>query len=233
MPVGYGDIAFFAIIAVFLAFKFFSILGKKEGEEDIERMKSFGAKPKFPEVKKAVEANATFKEKPAEQKDKGQEQEKDPYEGITFSNEAVKNGIIEVAQKDQSFNIKQFIEGAKAAFEMVLKAYTENDRATLKMLLNDNLYSTFVNRLEGFFKLNQKDNISLVSVKVVEVSKAIILGNVARIALKLQSEQINFTKDEVGNVVEGSTSAIDIVDDEWEFERNIRSSNPNWVITSI
>ncbi|HCR85079.1 MAG TPA: hypothetical protein DIV86_00195 [Alphaproteobacteria bacterium] len=231
MPIGYGDIIFFIIIGLFLAFKFFSILGKKENDEDIERLKSFGAKPSFPEPAKSLDKRV-IPEKNSDHKT-AVEHEKDPYDGVIFSNEAVKSGVIEIAQKDTIFNIQQFLEGAKSAFEMVLKAYSENDRATLKMLLNESLYSTFINRLEGFFKMSQKDNISLVSVKITGVSKAIILGNIARIALKIQSEQINFTKDEMGNVVNGSTSAIDIVDDEWEFERNIRSSNPNWVITNI
>lgn len=229
MPIGYGDILFFAIVAIFLAFKFFSILGRKEGEDTIERLKSFGAS-KFPQPEAGL-GNQKIYEKPTQAKTV--EEEKDPYEGIVFANDAAKDGVIEIAERDTSFNIKNFIAGASSAFEMVCKAYTDNDTATLKILLSDELYNSFNKKLDGFFRQNQKNILSLVSVKVVEVAGANLFGSNAKIVLKLQSEQINFTKDESGNVIEGSTNAIDVVDDEWTFERNIKSSSPNWLITEL
>jgi predicted lipid-binding transport protein (Tim44 family) len=238
MAVGYGDVLFFAIIAAVLAFKFFSVLGKKEDDQDIERLKSFG--PKMPvqkpsqteqkpklqiDVPSYIKVDKVQKEQPAEVKD--------PFDGIKFANEAVKDAVVEISKKDVNFNIAIFLSGAKSAFEYVLKSYSENDRASLKNLLSDNIYSGFVKKIDANFNQGLKNTITLVSINVQEVSKAVFKDNTANISLKFQTEQINFTKNDKGELVEGSVNDIEIVDDEWSFERNIKSTNPNWIITSL
>lgn len=236
MAFGYGDFIFLVLVVVFLGFKFFSILGRRESDDDIERFKQFGARGKN---NSTAQENRDFTSKakfqtPEKQMKIAEEVEViDPLKNINFADEQVKEDFKVIMKRDLSFDPQNFIDGAKAAFEMVLKAYCEKDRETLKYLLDKEIYDEFSERIAKDEQNKITHNINLVSVDIEEVQSAKLNTNVAKIGLKIQSEQINFAKNSDDEIIEGNTNDIDIVDDEWVFERNIKSSNPNWLITSL
>src|SRR3977135_4382401 len=45
-------------------------------------------------------------------------------------------GLDAIAREDPSFDAKHFVAGARAAYEMIVTAYSEGDRRTLKNLLS-------------------------------------------------------------------------------------------------
>jgi predicted lipid-binding transport protein (Tim44 family) len=75
-----------------------------------------------------------------------------PDQDIAFSEELepepvfsteVQEGIREIAKHDSSFHIGHFSEGARLAFEMIIKAYAEADKEKLKELLSDSVLQKF------------------------------------------------------------------------------------------
>ena len=150
-----------------------------------------------------------------------------------FASEEAKSGIKEIIEKDNTFSLDNFVEGAKMAVEMVLKAYSEGDKSTLKELLADELYKNMSDHINDTITKNLVSTKSLIAIEDVEIVRASVAASRVKIGLRFLTEQINVTKDSNGNVVEGDPKAIITVEDDWEFERNIRSSNPNWTITSI
>lgn len=236
MAFGYGDFVFLILVLAFLGFKLFSILGRRESDEDIERFKQFGSRESQaskPQEKPDFRNKASFQVSEKQMKMAEEVEVIDPLKDINFTDESIKEDFKLIMKRDLSFDPQNFIEGAKSAFEMVLKAYCEKDRETLKFLLDKEIYDEFSERIAEDEQKKINHNINLVAVDIEEVQFAKLNTNVAKIGLKIQSEQINFVKNEDDEIIEGNTNDIDIVDDEWVFERNIKSSNPNWLITSL
>ena len=48
--------------------------------------------------------------------------------------------------------------------------------------------------------------------------------------LRFVSKQISVTRDSEDNIVEGDEDKVLTIIDIWTFSRNIRSSNPNWLL---
>lgn len=223
MTASYADIIFFAVVAVYLGLKLFSVLGKKnEQDSKIEIRKASIAMPEF-----QVERES------AQQKAAVVQAEKNKLENFTFLDENAKNGVKEIIEKDPSFALESFVEGAKMALEMLFKAFSTGDKKTLKQLLADDIYPGLEKQLDEHTNQNLVHIKSLVAIENVEIASASVAGSRAKIGLKFLTEQISVTKDSNGNIVSGNPKAIETVEDFVEFERNTRSSNPNWSITSL
>nr|WP_238580419.1 TIM44-like domain-containing protein [Wolbachia endosymbiont of Armadillidium vulgare] len=72
--------------------------------------------------------------------------------------------------------------------------------------------------------------VSIASQKILEIK---LVKNVIFIAVYFLSEQINFVKNNEGDVISGSMFTINKVEDVWQFKKNINSSDPAWVLVSI
>ncbi len=228
MTAGYADIIFFAVVAIYLGLKLFSILGKKnDNDTNLEARANTINIPGMPKAAEAVDAAAAMQARQVPPV------EKNKLENFKFASDTAKSGMKEVIEKDSNFALEDFIEGAKMAVEMVLKAYSDGDKAMLKELLSDELYGNMSAQLDSQLQQGLVATKSLIAIEDVEIASATVAASRVKIGLRFLTEQINVTKDSNDSVVEGDPKAIITVEDEWEFERNIRSSNPNWTIISI
>lgn len=221
------DIIFLIAVSAYLAIKLFSVLGRKnEQDTNLEAKKPASAPmPILKEIKKPnTVANNNNQQQPVF---------KNNLDDFTFTDDVAKNGMKLVMENDKNFNIGMFLEGAKIAFEMVLKAFSENDKGTLKGLLSDEMYANFSQMIDDNIRNNIKITKSLVGIDSTEFSEVALSGTNVVIKLRFLTEQINTVKDANGNVIEGDAKNIEMVEDFWQFEHNIKSSNPNWVITSL
>jgi len=217
-----ADIIFFAIVAVYLGIKLFSILGKKN-EQDTNPEQN-RAKIILPEL---VIERAETPESPIIM------EEKNKLENFVFTDDAAKAGIREIIERDNSFALEPFVEGAKIALEMLMNAFSSGDKKQLKQLLDEDVYKILEQQIDEASKQNIVNIKTLVAIEKVEIEAAYLSGSRARIKLKFLTEQVNATKDSNGNIISGNPKTIETVEDTIEFERNIRSGNPNWSITSL
>jgi len=54
----------------------------------------------------------------------------------------------------------------------------------------------------------------------------------ANVIVKFVSQQINVTRNENGDVVDGDPNAVIDVTDFWTFARNVKSGDPNWTLVA-
>lgn len=146
--------------------------------------------------------------------------------------EEMRTTIDAMTKLDPSFSLSEFLNGARMAFDMVLDAYAKDDRDTLKMLLSKDVFENFRKDLDAMKKDGKRVETTLVSVLSAELLEARLTRNVAHIVMKFESEQIQVVRDTDGKIIEGDASDIQTVDDEWAFERDLRSNNPNWKIVA-
>ncbi len=223
----YSDIIILALIAVFVLLRLRNILGQK----------SDGEPPPFFNLEKREQKNKNERESAVESvvhvAGKNQKTKSDAAPDAymeSLNNQAVAESIAAIKKLDANFNATSFLNGAKMAYEMVFDAFAKGDKNTLEMLLDKPVFETFVQEIEGRAAKSEKTELTLVSVRPKDIIRASLTGNKAQIAVKFDSEQVSLTKDADGRIVSGDPSQTIIMDDEWLFERDVTSKNPNWKI---
>jgi predicted lipid-binding transport protein (Tim44 family) len=129
---------------------------------------------------------------------------------------------------DPTFDLGQFMKGARAAFEMILQAYGANDRKTLKQLLSNEVFAQFESAMRERETKGETLENTLIRIVSTDALGAEMEGNTAHVTVKIVSEQVNVTKNTAGEAVEGNANHIANVTDIWTFARDLRSRDPNW-----
>ncbi|MBL0936860.1 MAG: Tim44 domain-containing protein [Rhizobiaceae bacterium] len=145
---------------------------------------------------------------------------------------AVNNGLRAIRQADPSFEPGQFVDGAKMAYEMIVMAYADGDRRTLKNLLSREVHDGFVQAIADREARNEKVQSSFVGIDKAEIVGAEQKGSEAHITLRIVSELISATRNASGEVIDGDPETVVEVKDVWTFARDTRSRDPNWKLVA-
>ena len=190
----YGDLQFFdiiifAVIAVFIIYRLRSVLGKRTGFQKNINQQEFVKKETTPDELKIPQL------KENEQK------------------------LEAVYKKVNSFNHKEFLEGAKKAFEIIITAFNKGDKGTLKNLVSKDVYNAF----EGAINSGSNNpNSQFYSLVIDGVEDAKVEGGKISIAVNFTSEQI--LSDNEDNIIKNK--------DTWVFEKPESSTGPAWLLVS-
>jgi predicted lipid-binding transport protein (Tim44 family) len=142
----------------------------------------------------------------------------------------VARGLMEIKLADRNFDQEHFLSGARHAYELVLNAFSSNDRATLKPLLSNEVYVAFDAAMRGREERGEKVSFTFVGFKDSKIVEATLKGKVADVAIAFTSQFISATMDASDTVIEGDPKSVREVTDIWAFERNVRASDPNWTL---
>jgi len=210
----YGDIIVIGAIAVFIILRYRAMLGEKSGRDSdvtpIRPLQEYERVIQLPERESAKTPTVILP--PAQ--DYGKHSE-------TL---AAMRGI------DRQFTPEEFLEGARTAFEMVLEAFSEGDRDTLKMLLSKEIYKEFDDSLTALEADGKTQKTTLLAIVKSAITDATLTGNKARVTVEFVSEQVSLVRDVAGEIVEGDPSQQEAVEDSWVFERNLAASDPSWKV---
>jgi predicted lipid-binding transport protein (Tim44 family) len=254
------DIVFFAIVAVVLGWKLYSILGRRTGHE--RQIDPF-ARPTPPDAKKGdlpargrtvdrddAEAPVQIGTRRAEGRPhlRPVETRAEPAAGpgasmqprdrrqleaeIAAAPESLRQGLDAIRKADPSFNPIDFVGGAKIAFEMILMSFAEGDTKTLQPLLGADVYESFAAAIEERRRAGHRLKTSLVGITHVEIADADLRDRHAQVTLKITSEQIDVTEDSTGQVIDGDPARVDTLVDLWTFARDTTSRDPNWQLVA-
>ena len=191
----YGDLQFFdiilfAAIAGFIIYRLRSVLGKRTGFQK----KPTDHQPKYKELK---------------------EEEQNQKIPSLLDNQLK----LETVYKNVSnFDHKQFLDGAKKAFEIIITAFNNGDKKTLKNLVSQDVYNAFEKAID---ENTNNPSAQFYSLIIDSVENAKVENNTISISLKFISEQM-LNNDE-GKIVKNK--------DTWTFEKPTNSSSPIWILT--
>ncbi|PLW76248.1 Tim44/TimA family putative adaptor protein [Cohaesibacter celericrescens] len=129
---------------------------------------------------------------------------------------------------DKSFDPKEFVSGARAAYEMIVTAYAHGDRKTLKKLLAADVFAGFTAALDEREAQKLRVDFTFIGINKSSIIEAEVAGGDAQITVRFVSSITSCTKDEIGHVIEGDPNAVEEVTDIWTFSRDVNSRNPNW-----
>jgi predicted lipid-binding transport protein (Tim44 family) len=220
-------------LAVFVIWRLRSVLGQKTGHEqppfDPFRRDS-SARPGSPNqdgdnVVRLPGANA---DRPAS----AAAPAADRWKGIAEPNSRNSQGLDEIARAEPQFDAPEFLDGAKGAYEMIVTAFAQGDRRTLKDLLSKDVFEGFERAIDERERRGEKVETTFVSIDKAEIAGVEVRGTNAQIVVRFLSKLITATRDAAGAVVDGSPEAVVDVTDVWTFARTLGSRDPNWLLVA-
>ena len=124
----------------------------------------------------------------------------------------------------------EFLNGAKAAYEMIVTSFAKGDKNVLKPLLNKEIFQNFSDEIDHRKKENIKSELTFVGVKSAKINNFEKKDNIYTFTVNFVSEIITCKKDKNNKVIEGNPDRIKTVNDVWKFSKNMWSDNPNWYL---
>ena len=92
----------------------------------------------------------------------------------------------------------------------------------------------FDSQIKSRAKKKENLDVNIIGIKEAKITEAILgKGNIASIKVKFSSEQVQVTKDEKGEIIDGDNNQILSIVENWLFSKNLKSNNPNWVLEKI
>ncbi len=141
---------------------------------------------------------------------------------------ALSKSLMKIIKVDPDFEPEHFVRGAKAAYEMIVMAFAEGNRKTLKQLLSGDVYDGFESALDERDKKKEEVESSFVGISKADIVEASLKNKLAQVTVKFVSELITATRDEEGRVIDGDPNAVREVTDIWTFARETSARDPNW-----
>lgn len=222
---GSNDIVtiFFLVAAVLIFIQLRNVLGRRTGNEKppydpYSRRETADARPS---AGKAAPLPA-----PTEMAEPT-----NPYgvaDTFTAAGSDLNNGIRTVIDADPSFHPAEFMKGARAAYEMIVMAFAEGDRSTLKNLLSKEVYDGFEAAIRDREAKGERLNSTFVGIEKADMLSAGMRGNEAFVTVRVVSQLISATYDKQGTLVDGHPEEVAEVKDIWTFARDVKSRDPNW-----
>ena len=154
------------------------------------------------------------------------------WKGIAEPGSAAAVGLDAVLAQDPSFDAQSFLAGGRAAYEMIVTAYAQGDRRSLKNLLSKDVYDGFEAAIKDRESRNEKAETRFVSIDKADITGADVKGKTAQVTVRFVSQLVSVTRDKDGNVIDGSPDKVTDVTDVWTFARDLSSRDPNWKLVA-
>lgn len=217
------DLIVYALVAAGLVFWLRSVLGTRS-EEDRQR-----PNPYIPVEQTGGDA-ASAKDQNVTPQDKIVQLSEHPKGNAGVDNKTAENGLLEISKADKNFDIEFFLQGAQDAFAMIVEAFADGDRKTLKDLLADPVYDTFDKAIEDREKTGEKVAAEIHSILKADIIAAKLQNKMAYITISFTADETRVVRDEDGEILSGHPDKVTKMKDIWTFGRTVNSKNPAWLV---
>ncbi len=202
------SLIFFAALAAFLSYRLFSVLGTKGGHEPEEGER--------PSLAPRPSENAAAEEPKPRPEPKG----------------PVPAWVRTVREDDADFDPREFEEGAKAAYEMIVTAFAAGDLSEVAPYVDPSVRKAFEVAIDGRKGAGQTMDVTFVGIERAQVVEAHRQSAHIEVTVDYRSDQIRVTRNAEGEVIDGDPNRIDAVRDRWTFARKLGARDPNWTLVA-
>jgi predicted lipid-binding transport protein (Tim44 family) len=221
----------FLALAVFIFLRLRSVLGQRTGRErppyDPYSSAPGTIRPAPGDKVVALPGRAPDTAKPVEAAEPV-----DRWKGIAEPGSALAAGLDAIAREDKSFDAKQFLAGARTAYDMIVTAYAAGDRRQLKSLLGKEVYEGFETAIKEREQRGETVETRFVSIDGADLTAAEQRGKTAQVTVRFRSQLISVTRAKDGAVIDGNPEKVTDVTDVWTFARDVSSRDPNWKLVA-
>ena len=130
---------------------------------------------------------------------------------------------------------KEFLKGAKIAYETIITDFSDNDNkiTTSKPLLNNEIFNQFNQALKERSSRGHYAEITFIGVNSAIIKEHKKIGKILNVTVDFIAEVITCIRDKDKKIVSGDPEKIKKIYDTWVFSRDTTSSNPNWQLVNI
>jgi predicted lipid-binding transport protein (Tim44 family) len=221
----------FLALAVFIFLRLRSVLGQRTGRERPPYDPYSAREPVRPATDKVVALPNRTPEGTAPKPSVAVEPT-ERWKGVAAAGSPLASGLDAIAAVDSEFDGKHFLTGARAAYEMIVNAYAEGDRRTLKNLLSREVYDGFESAISEREKRGDTVESRFVSIDNAQISAAELRARSAQVTVRFSSQLVSVTRDKNGNVIDGNADKVTDVHDIWTFARDVSARDPNWKLVA-
>jgi predicted lipid-binding transport protein (Tim44 family) len=207
-------IVILALVALFIGLRLYSVLGERTGHEQQPILK-----PADPEAR--VERQTAPMPSATQPAADAGDLAYLPMAGP---------GVRALLAADPAFDVARFLDGAQAAYTMILEAFWKGDLAALRPFVDDNVYETFADSVEQRKKDGLVVDNRVVAIEQAAIATAALENTVAFLTVRFEADIAAVTRNQAGDVVAGSMSDAVQTRDLWTFRRDIATRDPNWLL---
>lgn len=221
-----SDILLYALIAAGLVFWLRNVLGTRHGDER-ERPNPFTSAPADEAADKragAIDDGSPVSVSSLDGGNRGLPRNTD------IENVKTEVALEEIARADKNFDLHHFISGSKDAFVMIVEAFAEADRETLRGLLGESVYQIFDAALQAREAEGQTVQTEVHAIRQVDIMDARIQDKMIFITLRFTAQETCVIRDRIGDVVSGNPDRITEMSDIWVFGRKLKSRDSAWLL---
>lgn len=205
-----------ALVAIFIGLQLYRVLGERTGHEQPI------LKPAEPEAgEKLVEPQLHTAPTPLRPAGDADDFSYLPTAGP---------GVRAILAADPSFDVARFLDGAKAAYRLILESFWKGDADALRPFVDGHVHDTFAAAIA-----EQKKQGLTIDNRLIAIEQAVIAGaeldqKVAMVTVRFEADIAAVTRNATGDVVAGSLSDAVQTRDRWTFRRDLSSADPNWIL---
>ena len=125
---------------------------------------------------------------------------------------------------------KEFVKGAKIAYETIITNFAKGTLKDIKTLLDKSVYQQFEDAIKDRQSKKHSSETTFIGISSAEVKQHEQNKNMLEVTVEFVSEIISCVKDKDNKVISGDPEKIKKVLDTWKFSKDSRSANPNWLL---
>jgi len=202
-------------IAVFLILRLRSVLGTREGFEQppqpMQPQKRRG--PEFEVIEGGPDLDIA-----------------DHTDGMPDAADA----LAKMKRAEPSFNVSEFLQGARGAYEMILMGFERGDLADIQPLLSEDVYESFAEVVELREKQGLTVEAQFVGIREMSLADATFDDEtgIGDVSVKFIGEMTSLVRNNAGEIIEGSDTKVKRQKDVWTFARHMGADDPNWQLVA-
>jgi len=189
----------FAVAAVVVLYQLYAVLGRRVGRQPEDTANP----PVTPPVREELDARS----------------EEDA---------AALTGLAALRARDPSFDAGRFLNGARSAYEMIVKDFAEGDREALQNLLAPGVLAAFEKVIVAREAAGETQSVEFIQPPRGDLETIKVEGDKAGIKVRFLAEQRVRTRTSEGEAVDDRRTA-----EAWTFERKLKSRDPNWLLVRV
>ncbi len=129
---------------------------------------------------------------------------------------------------------KEFLKGAKIAYETIITDFSDNDNKITKSksLLNKEIYEQFSKALNERNIRGHNAEITFIGINSAIIKDHKKIGKILNVTVDFIAEVITCIRDKDKKIISGNPDKIKKIYDTWVFSRDVTSVNPNWQLVN-
>ena len=214
------DILIYAIVAAVMVFWLRNVIGTRHGEEK-QRPNPFDEKNKPDEAKTTPPIEMDTIKEMGKIKD-----------AAPTGQEKADAGLVQIALADKNFDVNEFKENASDAFSIIVTAFADADRETLRDLCSKDVYAAFDYALREREAKGEKVSTEILAIRKNDIVDAGIENRkMAFVTIRFTADETYVIEDKNGNILAGHPDRVTEMTDKWTFSREVKSSDPRWFLS--